>query len=483
MVLEIKQQLRLAQQLIMTPQLQQAIKLLQLSRLELINTIREEMETNPLLDEVEIGESPDEILKKGEDTASASRDEQTSESSLSESSLLEGDRKDFDWDGYLKDYYRSSGLGSYHEEKEPLSLENISHKGVSLHSHLMWQLRLSDFSEKELEIGTLIIGNLDSDGYLKTTGSEIATMSHTDEETVERILKKVQEFDPLGVAARDLKECLLIQATHLNLDNTIVGEIIKNHLHLLGNKNYKAIVKVLKVSMKDVSDAIRVILQMEPRPGQSYSDEESQYISPDIFVHKIEDEFVIVLNDDGLPRLKISHFYKEILKDKNLQQRAKEYIQNKLQSAIWLIRSIHQRQRTIYKVTESIVKFQRGFLDKGISHLKPLVLRDVAEDVGMHESTISRVTTNKYLYTPQGIFELKYFFNSAIRRTDGDTVASQSVKEKIRRIIQSEDPRNPYSDERIAEILKKSDINIARRTVAKYREIMRILASSKRKTL
>ena len=242
-------------------------------------------------------------------------------------------------------------------------------------------------------------------------------------------------------------------------------------------------VKVLKVSMKAVIDAIRVILQMEPRPGQSYSDEESQYISPDIFVHKIEDEFVIVLNDDGLPRLKISHFYKEILKDKNLQQRAKEYIQNKLQSAIWLIRSIHQRQRTIYKVTESIVKFQRGFLDKGISHLKPLVLRDVAEDVGMHESTISRVTTNKYLYTPQGIFELKYFFNSAIRRTDGDTVASQSVKEKIRRIIQSEDPRNPYSDERIAEILKKSDINIARRTVAKYREIMRILASSKRKTL
>lgn len=478
MALELKQHLRLAQQLIMTPQLQQAIKLLQLSRLELINTIREEMETNPLLDEVETGESTDAILKRGEDTASVSRDEQTSETLL-----LKGDRRNFDWDGYLNDYYQSSGLGSYHEEKEPSSLENISRKGVSLHSHLMWQLRLSNFSEKEREIGTLIIGNLDSGGYLRTTGSEIATISHTDEETVERVLKKVQEFDPLGVAARDLKECLLIQARHLNLDNTIVGEIIKNHLHLLGNKNYKAIAKALKVSMKDVTDAIRVILQMEPKPGRSYSDEESQYINPDIFVYKIEDEFVIVLNEDGLPRLKVNPFYKEILKDENLQHPAKEYIQNKLQSAIWIIRSIHQRQRTIYKVTESIVKFQRDFLEKGIGHLKPLVLRDVAEDVGMHESTISRVTTNKYLYTPQGVFELKYFFNSAIQRTDGDTVASQSVKEKIRKIIQSEDPRNPYSDERIAEILKKSDINIARRTVAKYREIMGILPSSKRKTI
>lgn len=478
MALEIKQHLRLAQQLIMTPQLQQAIKLLQLSRLELINTIREEMEINPLLDEVEIEESPEEILKKGEDTASASRDEQTSEAPL-----LEGDRSDFDWAGYLNDYYKSSGLGSYYEEKEPPSLENISHKGVSLQSHLMWQLRLSNFSEKEQEIGTLIIGNLDSDGYLRTTGSEIATISHTDEETVERVLKKVQEFDPLGVAARNLKECLLIQAIHLNLDNTIVGEIIKNHLHQLENKNYKAIAKALKVSIEDVTDAIRVILQMEPKPGRLYSDEESQYIIPDIFVYKTEDEFLIVLNEDGLPKLKINRFYEEILKDKNLQHPAREYIQNKVQSAIWLIRSIHQRQRTVYKVTESIIKFQRDFLEKGIGHLKPLVLRDVAEDVGMHESTISRVTTNKYMYTTQGIFELKYFFNSAIQRTDGDTIASQSVKEQIRKIIQSEDSKNPYSDKHIAEILKKSNINIARRTVAKYREIMGILPSSKRKTI
>lgn len=478
MVLEIKQHLRLAQQLIMTPQLQQAIKLLQLSRLELINTIREEMETNPLLDEVETGESPGEMLKEGEDIPSVSRDEQ-----ISEAPLLEGDRRDFDWGGYLNDYYKMSGLGSYHEEKEFPSLENISRKGVSIQAHLMWQLRLSNFSEKEREIGTLIIGNLDPDGYLRTTVSEIATISHTDKEMVERVLKNIQEFDPLGVAARDLKECLLIQARHLNLDNTIVGEIIKKHLYLLENKNYKAIAKALKVSMKDVTDAIRIILQMEPKPGRSYSNEESQYISPDIYVYKIEDEFVIVLNEDGLPRLKINSFYKEILKDKDLKSPAKEYIQNKLQSAIWLIKSIHQRQRTIYKVTESIVRFQRDFLEKGIGYLKPLVLRDVAEDVGMHESTISRVTTNKYVYTPQGVFELKYFFNSAIQRTGGDTVASQSVKEKIRKIIQSEDSRNPYSDERIAEILKKSHINIARRTVAKYREIMGILPSSKRKTI
>ncbi len=472
MVLELKQQLRLFPQLIMTPQLQQAIKLLQLSRLELITAINQEMETNPLL---EAGET-EEISQDSGDIIAGDESRKTDEVTL-----LEGEKKDFDWEGYLNDYYRSSGLGPYYEEREAPPIENISLKGTPLDSHLTWQLELSDLTEKEVKIGTLIIGNLDPDGYLRTTLSEIAKTSRTDEKSVERVLKKIQEFDPIGVASRDLRECLLLQARHLNIEDSLVGQIIKNHLYLLENKNYKTIANKLKVSVEDVVAATEVILQMDPKPGRPYGTEQSQYINPDIFVHNIEGEFVITLNEDGLPRLKISSFYREMLKGDNIHDEAKKYIQDKLQSAIWLIRSVHQRQRTIYRVTESIVKFQREFFEKGIEYLKPLVLRDVAEDVGMHESTISRVTANKYVYIPQGIFELKYFFNSPIQKTDGDLIASESVKEKIKEIIQSEDPKSPYSDEQIARKLKESRIDIARRTVAKYREAMGILSSNKRR--
>lgn len=472
MVLELKQQLRLIPQLIMTPQLQQAIKLLQLSRLELITAIRQEMEINPLL---ETGDA-EEISQDIEDIIPEDKSRE-----IAEVTLLEGEKKDFDWEGYLKDYYRSSGLGSYYEEREAPPIENISLKGTSLDSHLTWQLELSDLKEKEVEIGIFIIGNLDPDGYLRATLPEIAKACHTDEESVERVLGKIQEFDPIGVASRDLKECLLVQARYLNMEDSLVGEIIKKHLHSLENKNYKTIAKKLKVSIEEVAAATKVILQMDPKPGKSYTTEQSQYINPDVFVHNMDGEFVITLNEDGLPRLKISSFYKEMLTGNNIHDEARKYIQDKLQSAIWLIRSVHQRQRTIYKVTESIIKFQREFFEKGIEYLKPLVLRDVAEDVGMHESTISRVTANKYVHTPQGICELKYFFNSAIQRTDGDLVASESVKERIKEIIQSEDPKRPYSDEQIARKLKESQIDIARRTVAKYREAMGVLPSNKRK--
>lgn len=472
MVLELKQQLRLIPQLIMTPQLQQAIKLLQLSRLELITAIRQEMETNPLL---ETGDA-EEISQDIEDIIPEDKSRE-----IAEVTLLEGEKKDFDWEGYLKDYYRSSGLGPYYEEREAPPIENISLKGISLDSHLTWQLELSDLKEKEVEIGIFIIGNLDPDGYLRATLPEIAKACHTDEESVEKVLRKIQEFDPIGVASRDLKECLLVQARYLNMEDSLVGEIIKKYLHSLENKNYKTIAKKLKVSIEEVAAATKVILQMDPKPGKSYTTEQSQYINPDVFVNNMDGEFVITLNEDGLPRLKISSFYKEMLTGNNIHDEARKYIQDKLQSAIWLIRSVHQRQRTIYKVTESIIKFQREFFEKGIEYLKPLVLRDVAEDVGMHESTISRVTANKYVHTPQGICELKYFFNSAIQRTDGDLVASESVKERIKKIIRSEDPKRPYSDEEIARKLKESQIDIARRTVAKYREAMGVLPSNKRR--
>ncbi len=301
---------------------------------------------------------------------------------------------------------------------------------------------------------------------------------------MEEVLKKMQSLDPLGVCARDLKECLLIQAKHLGLEGSLELHVINNHFKHLENKNYKAIAQALGVSLEDVLCAVEVISSLEPKPGRQFSNEDPQYISPDIFIYKIGDEFVILLNEDGMPKLRVSSFYKEALnKGEAFPSHTRDYIQSKLRSAVWLIRSIHQRQRTIYRVVKSIVRFQRDFLERGISHLRPMVLRDVAEDIGMHESTVSRVTTNKYVHTPQGIFELKFFFNSSISRLDGDTVASASVKEKIRRIIQSEDPAKPYSDRKMVEILKASNINVARRTVAKYREMLGVLPSSKRKKI
>jgi RNA polymerase sigma-54 factor len=337
-------------------------------------------------------------------------------------------------------------------------------------------------TEEEEKIGSLIVGNLNEDGYLDSSVEDLAAMSGSDTEKIEKILSLMQTFDPVGVCARNLGECLLIQAKHFGLDDTIVIQIIENHLHHLENKNYKAIAKALKANIEDVVAAIQVIKGLEPRPGRQFVEEEPQYINPDVFVYKLEEEFVILVNDDGMPKLHVNNFYKNAFKeDGNFSDDAKEYIQEKMRSATWLIRSIHQRQKTIYRVMESILKFQRGFFDKGIAFLKPMVLRDVAEDIGMHESTISRVTTNKYVHTPRGIFELKYFFNSSIQRVQGEAVASASVQEKIRQIIESENPKKPYSDDKISKILKESNISIARRTVAKYREMMKVLPSNKRK--
>jgi RNA polymerase sigma-54 factor len=340
-------------------------------------------------------------------------------------------------------------------------------------------------SEAEEKIGSLIIGNLDKDGYLDTTVEEIAAVSDASPEKVEKVLKLMQSFDPVGVCARDLKECLLIQVRHFGLgDNPLVADIISNHLNNLENKNYRAICRALKVKMEDVIAAVNVIKGLEPRPGREFSEEQVQYITPDIYVYKSENDFIIVLNDDGLPRLQINAYYKKaMVRGEKISDETKEYLQEKLRSAAWLIRSIHQRQKTIYKVMESILKFQRDFFEHGIAHLKPMVLRDVAEDINMHESTISRVTTNKYAYTPQGIFELKYFFNSSIKRVHGEAIASASVQEKIKQLIESEDPKKPYSDSKMAEILKSSNIDIARRTVAKYREMLGVLSSNKRKQL
>ena len=473
MAIQLKQSLSLHQQLIMTPQLQQAIKLLQQSRLELLETIYQEMETNPMLEERPLEESGEEKRLDAEMG--------NPEQSASEVTVKENLREDVDWEVYLSEYNTGWADSSY-EGKETPPFENFTPSRTNLYTHLMWQLSMSSFNDVQKEITEHIIGNLDEDGYLKTSVEEISqTTGHTQEEVTET-LSLVQEFDPVGVAARDTRECLLIQTHFQNLGGTVVEKIVSEHMDKLENKNYDHIAKSLYIPLQEVISAVSVITTFEPKPGRSYNDEETIYITPDIYVFKVGDDYEIVLNEDGLPKLRINQYYREILSRRDVTtDGTKQYIQEKLKSAAWLIKSIHQRQRTIYRVTESIVRFQRDFFDQGIAYLKPLVLRDVAEDIQMHESTISRVTTNKYAHTPQGVFELKYFFNSAISSLVGDSVASESVKEHIRNIIKSENGAKPYSDQEVVDLLKNLNIDVARRTVAKYRETMGILPSRKRK--
>ena len=477
MALELRQQLKLTQQLIMTPQLQMAIKLLQLSRLELMETIHQELEENPALEEVQ--EST--IEESAPETGDLAQDDPPS---AQEVTMEEKIPEDIDWSNYLGEYNSPGRVNYESESKESPKFEAFIAHQESLNEHLLWQLLMTRPTKEEEKIGSIIIGNLNSDGYLDVSVEDLARMSESSPMKVKTVLELLQTFDPIGVCARDLKECLMLQAKYLDVDNTLVTEIINSHLGNLEKKNYKAICRTLKVTLDNVIAAVNIIRGLEPRPGRQFSEETAQYIIPDIYVYKFDNEFVIMLNDDGMPKLRVNSFYRKSLgHGKKISGEAEDYIQDKLRSAAWLIKSIHQRQKTIYKVMESILRYQREFFEGGIAYLKPMVLRDVANDINMHESTISRVTTNKYAYTPQGIFELKYFFNSSIQRLHGDAIASASVQEKIRQIIAGEDPKKPYSDDKISKLLKESQINIARRTVAKYREMLKVLPSNKRKQI
>jgi RNA polymerase sigma-54 factor len=489
MAIEMRQQMKMVQQLVMTPQLQQAIKLLQLSRIELQDVVRQELEENPVLDESleqeEIRDADQFELQEKEELPPVDSGD------FKEVAAGEETRSELDWESYLEGYNYSAGEQYYDDDEDRPSYENILTKKGTLFDHLVWQLNLNRFSDQERMIGAEIIGNIDEDGYLRTTTADIAHVCQVDEPAVEQVLLRIQDFDPPGAGARDLRECLLLQVRSLNMGGTLVEGILLHHLKDLELRKYKPIAKALGCEVNDILLAARVIASLDPKPGRIYGQEDIQYISPDIFVYKVGEEYVVTLNEEGLPNLRINPLYAPEPKGEKVEKPEKdngaakvdEYINDKMRSAMWLIKSIHQRQRTIYKTAKSIVKFQREFFDKGIEYLKPLVLRDVAEDIGMHESTISRVTTNKYMQTPQGLFELKYFFNSGISTSDGDFIASESVKNKIKEILENEDPKKPYSDQKLAELLSANQINIARRTVTKYREMLRIGSSSERKRL
>ena len=483
MALEIKQTPKLVQQLVITPQLQQAIKLLQLTRLELVDMINQEMKENPLLEEVEEGKEEAEV----EEIVSDKREEEIvpdNEHTLEVKGEGEG-TDEFDWENYLENYNLTSFQRTSREEgEERPSFENFLTKRTTLFDHLYWQLQLSHFTDEEQRAGMWIIGNLDEDGYLQMSLEDITVEANLSEDVAERVLRRVQQFDPVGVAARDLKECLLTQMEQMPHRDPLAETIVSEHLPLLKNRNLPAIAKRLGVSLERVNRAVSLISKLEPKPGKAFGGEVIQEIVPDVYVYKVEGEYVIYLNDEDIPRLKVSSIYRSVINKSSVSVEGdRKYLQDKLRSALWLIRSIHQRQRTIYRVAKSIVKFQREFLDKGIQFLKPLVLRDVAEDIQMHESTISRVTHNKYVHTPQGIYELKYFFNAGITSGQGETLASESVKNLIREVIAKEDPKKPFSDEKLVQILQGMGIHIARRTISKYRELMRILSSNERRKI
>lgn len=501
MALEIKQSLKLSQQLVMTPQLQQAIKLLQLNRMELQEVVTQEMMENPILEEAadssEEGPSTTDapVDLNADPEADQLRDEQAFlKPKPLEEQLVTG-KDDFNWESYVEEFNSSSSsTPSMREVNDELpSFENVLTKTTTLEDHLSWQLSMVALTPEERQLGELLVGNLSDDGYLNANLEELARETKLDLEDAEEVLKIVQNFDPVGVGSRNLQECLSIQAHFMVPRNPLVEQMIEQHLGDLERKNYNAIAKALATPLDKVIEATKLILEFEPKPGRSFHTSDTQYITPDIYVYKVADEFMIVLNEDGMPKLRISPYYKNILsssqKDMSTNQKdqnklTKEYVQDKLRSAVWLIRSIHNRQKTIYKVTEAIVRRQRDFFEKGVQFLKPMILKDVANDIGMHESTISRVTTNKFVHTPVGIFELKYFFNSSINAADGsDSLASEAVKEKIRQMIQKEDPKNPLSDQKIVELLRAENIDIARRTVAKYRDMLGILSSGKRKKI
>src|SRR5687768_16691751 len=473
MAISQKLQTKLAQKLILTPSLQQAIKLLPMSTLELADLLNQEVVENPLLEEV-----PTEELQAAETTPETKPEEAPKDNT--KDAWDDADYEYFFGD-YLDDGYRPKAP---QEVKELPPIENTLSTSSSLSDHLMWQLSMQTDDPLMRDIGSAIIGNLDDDGYLVASFEELAAMGPWPVTDVERGLALIQGFDPTGVAARDLQECLQLQLRHLGLEGTPTDKIVTEHLRLLQNHQVPEIARKLGMTIDDLKEHIEVIRHLDPKPGSRYNPTQSQYVIPDVYVMKVEDEYVVVLNEDGLPQMRISPVYRRLL-DKNAENsdETRAYVKDKFRSALWLIKSVEQRQKTIHKVATSIINFQRDFLDHGIEYLRPLVLRDVANDIGMHESTVSRVVTNKYMHTPQGVFEMKYFFHSGISSSYGEAVSSVTIKQRIRKIIEQEDPRKPLSDSKIVSILQREGLELARRTIAKYREELKIPTSNQRKVL
>jgi RNA polymerase sigma-54 factor len=484
MALEQKLSVRMSQRLIMTPSLQQAIKLLQMSKIELVEEIQQELTENPVLED-NADEAPLPDRTEAPEPPEAPAAEEAVPADAPEPEVDPRDAyEEIDYESYFQDVEGSYTPRAPVERGEDLpSFENTLTKPQNLADHLAWQLGMSMADDQQREIGRAIIGNLNEDGYLRASLEEIAQMGGFAPEAVAATLALVQDFDPAGVAARDLVECLTLQLKQLGEDGTAAETIVRYHMDKLQNRKFKELADVLGLDNEDLMAEIEIIRGLDPRPGQKYNAESSRYVVPDVYIVKVDDEYQVMLNEEGLPRLRISPVYRRMVERGSHEAAdAKDYVRNKLRSAFRLIKSLEERQRTIFKVATSIVKHQREFLDYGIERLRPLVLKDVADDIGMHESTVSRVVNNKYMHTHRGLFEMRFFFHSGIASTHGgENVSSLTVKDRIRKIIAAEDARKPLSDAAIVKILTGEGLQIARRTVAKYREELKIPSSSSRR--
>ena len=475
-------QAKLQQKFILTPALQQAIKLLPMSTLELADMLQQEITENPLLEE-ELERQNSESAESSEESAatdSPSEEDKAEPEPSSDDSLSEIDYEAF-FSDYLDEGYRPR---TNFEVPDLPPIENTLSTTASLADHLTWQLHMAPADEQMVEFGEAIIGNIDKQGFMQASIEEICAMGNYECKDVERSLKLVQSFDPVGVGARDMKECLLIQLHHLDLSGTPVERMVTEHLELLEHHRFNDIAKAMKLPVAEVIEHCEIIRRLDPQPGAKFNSERSQYVTPDVYVVKVEGKYEIILNEDRIPQLRISSVYRRMLENKSDENAdTRNYVKEKLKSALWLIKSVDQRQRTIYKVSNSIVNQQTEFLDQGVQHLRPMVLRDVAIDIGMHESTISRVVSNKYIHTPQGVYEMKYFFHSGIASVSGTHVSSVTIKQRIKKIVGEESPKAPLSDSRIVKIFEADGLVLARRTIAKYREELRIPPSNQRKNL
>lgn len=561
--MQMKMQMKMSQQLIMTPQLQQAIKLLQLSRAELEELIEQTLIENPVLEE---GMDIDTFPSKTEESQESSETEETPEvvtdteefETARENEQDDSAQDEIDWQQYIEQIeqfggYQERRYNVKSDDEESPSIDITAAQTESLADHLMWQLDMHKLTPLEYEVGAHLIGNIDDDGFLVTSIRELLELQQdlysriikkhkkeghselpevdadlcdlkfksgktthkkknsqedesnlnedgklAEEETakpeilppacafVESVLNKIQQFNPNGVGARSLQESLLIQLEMLGESDSLSSRIVKNDMQFLESKDLKKIARRQKQDIEQVIDSYRLIMSLEPKPGREFiSNPSHHYIIPDVYIYQKDNEYKVALNSAGMPRLRISNYYKDLSKSmEDDGSLTKDYIMEKVKAGQWLLKSIEQRQKTIYRVTKSILRFQKKFFDKGIHYLRPLVLKDVAEDIDVHESTVSRITTNKYVHTPQGIFELKYFFTSGIDQARGEAVSSKRIKDMILQMVQKEDLKSPYTDLQIADVLERqSGIKVARRTVAKYREALNILPSNKRKQL
>ncbi|MGI6637742.1 MAG: RNA polymerase factor sigma-54 [Desulfobulbus sp.] len=474
MALELKQNLKLTQKLVMTPQLRQAIKLLQLGRLELSDTLRAELEQNPMLEEAQP------LLEEGGHPEALSATEEQSDTEMPVTGQVGGEGPagiaEVNWEDYSNNFDADFSFARETPPADAPSQFDFISATPGLGAHLHWQLTHLQLSELDSQLTDFILGNLDGHGFLELSLDEMCASCGCTMEEAEGALSLVQSLEPAGVAARDLRESLLLQLDRMDDEDAVAVRIVDEHMNLLESRNYAQMARALGVTQQRILEAVAHIQQLNPYPGNEYSNEQTHYVSPDVYVIKVGDDFVIQLNDDDLPHLRLSEDYLTLLKQKQaLSTESRAFLLENKRNAEWIIKSVEQRQRTIYKVVESLLKFQRDFFEQGPLAMKPLILRDVAEDIGMHESTISRVTSNKYVHTPQGIYELKFFFNAAITTVDGGTVGAEAIKTRIRQLVNSEDPAKPLSDNRISQLLAKEDMQVARRTVAKYREQMKIL--------